>query len=269
MGRSSVPSKCPAHQCPAQSAPPVTGGGGAGDDTNTAGLEGDRRGAGRAGNSSPYAPARFVSGLDEAFENRRLDARRGKTALGQCTAIAGQALLALDAALERWRPVITTLGGPAPAWSGGSAIVGAATRRRCRTPCTLRGGGPHTAANRRRRTDPAPATPPARDTRHAHRGRLARSRGHRQALVDNRHHLDTNTNDCQEGIYSTRPIVAHFQMSGTCASAASPSRPCGPSAGRPAPVDGGGELPEILVVRRVQRLLAQEPPEPLDQVQVG
>src|SRR3954466_8941274 len=36
-----------------------------------------------------------------------------------------------------------------------------------------------------------------------------------------------------------------------------------------APVDGGRASREVLVVCRVQRLLAQEPPQPLDQVQVG
>src|SRR5512142_23537 len=36
-----------------------------------------------------------------------------------------------------------------------------------------------------------------------------------------------------------------------------------------APVDRGGELREVLIVGRVQRLLAQEAPQSLDQVQIG
>src|SRR5512147_391901 len=36
-----------------------------------------------------------------------------------------------------------------------------------------------------------------------------------------------------------------------------------------APINGGPELLEDLVVGGVQRLLADEPPQPLDQVQVG
>src|SRR5512135_139086 len=36
-----------------------------------------------------------------------------------------------------------------------------------------------------------------------------------------------------------------------------------------APINGGPELLEVLVVGGVQRLLADEPPQPLDQVQLG
>src|SRR5262249_44791905 len=37
----------------------------------------------------------------------------------------------------------------------------------------------------------------------------------------------------RERLYSTRPIVAHLQMSETCVSGAFPARPCVPSASRP------------------------------------
>ncbi|MBV8309686.1 MAG: hypothetical protein JO344_04715, partial [Planctomycetaceae bacterium] len=150
---------------PNQPLPSVTVGGGTRDDADT-GDQGE-------GVAAPVVPAavltplvRFVSGLDEAFEKVRLDARRGKTAPGQRAAIAAQAILALDAALERWSPVITTLGGPAPALVGGlGRIVGAATRAvdaalRALSEEGIRTPPPIAAAC----ADPVPATPPARDT---------------------------------------------------------------------------------------------------------
>ena len=184
----------PTSALPNQSAAPVTVGGGTGNDANTGDQE--------EGVAAPVVPAtavltplaRFVSGLDEAFEKVRLDARRGKTAPGQRAAIAAQAILALDAALERWSPVITTLGGPAPALVGRlGRIVGAATRAVDAALHALSEEGvrtppPIAAAC----ADPVPATPPARDTTPtltavASLGLMALAR----ALVDNRHHLDT------------------------------------------------------------------------------
>ena len=114
---------------PNQPSPPVTVGGGTGDDADTVDQE-----VGMAAQVVPATAvltplARFVSGLDEAFEKVRLDARHGKTAPGPRAAVTAQAILAPDAALERWSPVITTLGGPAPALVGGlGRIVGAAAR---------------------------------------------------------------------------------------------------------------------------------------------
>jgi hypothetical protein len=113
---------------PNQPSPPVTVGG-TGDDADTVDQE-----VGMAAQVVPATAvltplARFVSGLDEAFEKVRLDARHGKTAPGPRAAVTAQAILAPDAALERWSPVITTLGGPAPALVGGlGRIVGAAAR---------------------------------------------------------------------------------------------------------------------------------------------
>ena len=198
----------PTSALPNQSAAPVTVGGGTGNDANTGDQE--------EGVAAPVVPAtavltplaRFVSGLDEAFEKVRLDARRGKTAPGQRAAIAAQAILALDAALERWSPVITTLGGPAPALVGGlGRIVGAATRAVDAALHALSEEGvrtppPIAAAC----ADPVPATPPARDTTPtltavASLGLMALAR----ALVDNRHHLDTSTNDCQEKVMTFAP----------------------------------------------------------------
>jgi len=114
---------------PNQPSPPVTVGGGTGDDADTVDQE-----EGMAAQVVPATAvlpplARFVSGLDEAFEKVRLDARHGKTAPGPRAAVTAQAILAPDAALERWSRVITTLGGPAPALVGGlGRIVGATAR---------------------------------------------------------------------------------------------------------------------------------------------
>ncbi len=92
----------------------------------------------------------------------RLDARRGVTAPGPRAAIAAQAIRALDATLERWSPVITTLGGPAPALVDGlGRIVGATVRA---VDAAL-----HALSEERVRTPPpitavrANVTPPGRD----------------------------------------------------------------------------------------------------------
>jgi hypothetical protein len=105
--------------------------------------------------------------------------------------------------LERWSPVITTLGGPAPAVVGGfGRIVGAATRAVDAALHALSEEGvrtpPPIAAAR---IDPNPARPLERDatptlTAVASLGLMTLAR----ALVDNRYHLDTNTNDCQEKV---------------------------------------------------------------------
>ena len=147
---------------PNQSAAAVTVGGGTGDDANNADQE--------EGVAAPVVPAtavltplaRFVSGLDEAFEKVRLDARRGKTAPGPARGHRGP-------------------GDPGPGCRAGAVVARhhharrprsgpgrrarpdrwrRDPRRRCRAPCALGGGGPHTAADRRPRTDPTPATPP-------------------------------------------------------------------------------------------------------------
>jgi large repetitive protein len=114
---------------PNQPSPPVSVVDGTGDDADTEDQE-----EGEAAQVVPTPAvltplARFVSGLDEAFEKVRLDAQRGKIAPGPRAAVAAREILALDAALERWSPVITTLGGPVPALVGGlGRIVGAAAR---------------------------------------------------------------------------------------------------------------------------------------------
>ena len=196
----------PTSALPNQSAAPVTVGGGTGNDANTGDQE--------EGVAAPVVPAtavltplaRFVSGLDEAFEKVRLDDRRGKTAPGQRAAIAAQAILALDAALKRWSPVITTLGGPAPALVGGlGRIVGA--RPAPSMPHSTRSGR-RGSAHRHRSPRRAPRSPPTPGAGHhpdAHRGRLARPHGPRQGAVDNRHHLDASTNDCQEKVMTFAP----------------------------------------------------------------
>jgi hypothetical protein len=109
--------------------------------------------------------ARFVSGLDEAFEKVRLDARRGATAPGPREDISAQAIRALDAALERWSPVITTLGGPAPALVGGlGRIVGEATRAVDAALHALSKEGVHTPPPiTAPLSDSTPAIPPERD----------------------------------------------------------------------------------------------------------
>ncbi|MBV8676706.1 MAG: hypothetical protein JO355_05990, partial [Planctomycetaceae bacterium] len=114
---------------PNQPTPEVIVGHGTGDEAEDVDQE-ERVAAPVVPATATLAPlARFVSGLDEAFEKVRLDARRGATAPGPREAISARAIRALDAALERWSPVITTLGGPAPALVGGlGRIVGEATR---------------------------------------------------------------------------------------------------------------------------------------------
>ncbi|MBV8382145.1 MAG: hypothetical protein JOZ63_06040, partial [Planctomycetaceae bacterium] len=114
---------------PNQPTPEVIVGHGTGDEAEDVDQE-ERVAAPVVPATATLAPlARFVSGLDEAFEKVRLDARRGATAPGPREDISAQAIRALDAALERWSPVITTLGGPAPALvSGLGRIVGEATR---------------------------------------------------------------------------------------------------------------------------------------------
>ena len=80
-------------------------------------------------------------------------------------AIAVEAILALDAALERWSPVITTLGGPAPALVGElGRIVGTAVRAVDAALHALSEEGVRTPPSiTSPRTDVTPATPPERD----------------------------------------------------------------------------------------------------------
>ena len=172
----------PTSALPNQSAAPVTVGGGTGNDADTGDQE--------EGVAAPVVPAtavltplaRFVSGLDEAFESR-LDARRGKLHRAM-RGYRGPGDPCPGCRVERWSPVITTLGGPAPALVGGlGGIVGAATRAVDAALHALwEEGGRTPPPIAAACADPVPATPPARDTTpDAHRGRLARPHGPRQA----------------------------------------------------------------------------------------
>jgi hypothetical protein len=84
---------------------------------------------------TPAAPAptpgsltplqRFLNGLDEALERLRSDAHRDVPTTHIIE--AGRVLLAWDAALDRWSPVLATLDPTARALAGGLARIGTPT----------------------------------------------------------------------------------------------------------------------------------------------
>ena len=143
---------------PNQPSPPVTVGGGTGDDADTVDQE-----VGMAAQVVPATAvltplARFVSGLDEAFEKVRLDARHGKTAPGPRRPSQPRRSWPR---MPRWsggRPSSPRSAAPLRPWSAGSAGSSAprpAPSMPRSTRCQRRGSAPHRRPPRR-----APRRPP-------------------------------------------------------------------------------------------------------------